>query len=66
MSAATNENKPYDYDPTNKEFTVSPVWGVQYHMNPSNANTVEDDVLGYNVLNPTAIYTTRAYTVCRC
>ena len=60
MSAATNENKPYDYDPTNKEFTVSPVWGVQYHMNPSNANTVEDDVLGYNVLNPTAIYTTRA------
>ena len=60
LSAATNENKPYDYDYSAKLFTVSPVWGIQYHMNPSNANTKAEDVKGYNVLNPTAIYTTRA------
>lgn len=60
LSAATNENKPYDYDYSVKLFSVSPVWGVQYHMNPSNANTKAEDVKGYNVLNPAAIYTTRA------
>ena len=51
-------------DPTSEtaeEFNYGPAWGVQYHMNPSNANTKFADIKGYNVLEPEIInYHTRA------
>ena len=51
-------------DPTSEtaeEFNYGPAWGVQYHMNPSNANTKFADIKGYNVLAPEIInYHTRA------
>lgn len=34
-----------------------PAWGVEYHLNPTNANVLSSDVKGYNVLNPTIIET---------
>ena len=51
-------------DPTSETaevFNYGPAWGVQYHMNPSNANTKFADIKGYNVLAPEIInYHTRA------
>ena len=51
-------------DPTSETaevFNYGPAWGVQYHMNPSNANTKFADIKGYNVLEPEIInYHTRA------
>ena len=51
-------------DPTSETaevFNYGPAWGVQYHMNPSNANTKFSDIKGYNVLEPEIInYHTRA------
>ena len=44
-----------------KTFNYGPVWGVQYHLNPSNSNTVYGDIKGYNVLNP-EILNTEPYT----
>ena len=42
-------------DPTSETaevFNYGPAWGVQYHMNPSNANTKFPDIKGYNELAP--------------
>ena len=48
-----NDPKP---GTNNKVFNYGPAWGVDYHMNPSNSNTVYKDVKGYNVLEPEVIY----------
>ena len=46
-------------DPTSdaykSAFNFGPSWAYKYHMNPSNADVVKDDLKGYNVLE-TAIY----------
>ena len=48
-------------DEKEEVFNYGPAWGVQYHMNPSNANTKFADIKGYNVLEPEIInYHTRA------
>ena len=51
--------KDYVADAT-KPFVYGPAWAVEYDASPWNAAVTEDDLAGYNVLNPTAIYNTRA------
>ncbi|MCH5310737.1 MAG: hypothetical protein J1E57_02085 [Prevotella sp.] len=41
---------------TTKKFVYGPVWPVDYHLNPSNANTEYADIVGFNVLEPDVIY----------
>lgn len=41
-------------------FVYGPAWSVEYDASPWNAAVTEEDLAGYNVLNPTAIYNTRA------
>lgn len=41
----------------NDTVAFGPAWGVEYHLNPTNANVLASDVKGYNVLNPTIIET---------
>ena len=41
-------------------FVYGPAWAVEYDASPWNAAVTEEDLAGYNVLNPTAIYNTRA------
>lgn len=43
-----------------KAFVYGPAWAVEYDASPWNAAVTEEDLAGYNVLNPTAIYNTRA------
>lgn len=43
-----------------QEFVYGPAWAVEYDASPWNAAVTEEDLAGYNVLNPTAIYNTRA------
>ena len=53
--------KVSDYVADNtKPFVYGPAWAVEYDASPWNAAVTEDDLAGYNVLNPTAIYNTRA------
>ena len=47
----------YDYKFNDKTFVYGPAWPVKYHANPVNANVEENDLNGFNVLNPTAYYT---------
>lgn len=49
-----------DYVADTKTFVYGPAWAVEYDASPWNAAVTEDDLAGYNVLNPTAIYNTRA------
>lgn len=51
--------KDYVADATQK-FVYGPAWAVEYDASPWNAAVTEEDLAGYNVLNPTAIYNTRA------
>ena len=51
--------KDYVADATQK-FVYGPAWSVEYDASPWNAAVTEEDLAGYNVLNPTAIYNTRA------
>lgn len=51
--------KDYVADAT-QSFVYGPAWSVEYDASPWNAAVTEDDLAGYNVLNPTAIYNTRA------
>lgn len=51
--------KDYVTDAT-KPFVYGPAWAVEYDASPWNAAVTEEDLAGYNVLNPTAIYNTRA------
>ena len=42
------------------EFNYGPAWGVKYHMNPSNADMAYEDIVGFNLLEPTILnYHTR-------
>lgn len=53
--------KVSDYVADNtKPFVYGPAWAVEYDASPWNAAVTEEDLAGYNVLNPTAIYNTRA------
>ena len=49
-----------DYVADTKTFVYGPAWAVEYDASPWNAAVTEEDLAGYNVLNPTAIYNTRA------
>lgn len=49
-----------DYVADTKTFVYGPAWSVEYDASPWNAAVTEEDLAGYNVLNPTAIYNTRA------
>lgn len=51
--------KDYVADAT-QQFVYGPAWAVEYDASPWNAAVTEEDLAGYNVLNPTAIYNTRA------
>lgn len=51
--------KDYVADAT-QPFVYGPAWAVEYDASPWNAAVTEEDLAGYNVLNPTAIYNTRA------
>ncbi|WP_297251137.1 hypothetical protein [uncultured Prevotella sp.] len=51
--------KDYVADAT-QSFVYGPAWSVEYDASPWNAAVTEEDLAGYNVLNPTAIYNTRA------
>ena len=46
-----------DYKTDTKTFVFGPAWDMQYHLNPSNANTVYADVQGFNVLTPEIVET---------
>ena len=46
-----------DYVADTKAFVYGPAWAVDYDASPWNAAVNEEDLAGYNVLNPTAIYT---------
>ena len=53
------ENDPA-YVPTTL-YNYGPAWGVKYHMNPSNADMAYEDIVGFNLLEPTILnYHTRA------
>ena len=42
-------------------YNYGPAWGVKYHMNPSNADMTYEDIVGFNLLEPTILnYHTRA------
>ena len=46
-----------DYKGLGGAFNYGPAWAVDYHANPVNANVTYADVAGFNVLNPTVLYT---------
>lgn len=45
-----------EYSNSQNTFVYGYTEPVEYHLNPSNANTVYADVKGYNVLEPSVIY----------
>ena len=49
-------NKPEAGIPTDELFSYGPAWGVQYHLNPSNAAVAYGDIVGFNVLQPEVLY----------
>ena len=49
-------NEPRAALPGTEVFNYGPAWGVDYHMNPANADVEYADVIGYNVLEPSVLY----------